>query len=295
METINQISDLLSSIQTEHPIIFYSFIFAYAASFATFLNVVIFRMPFIMDKEWCEDATAFLAHKGVKHDEIKPNNLMYSVIGGRSHCPICFDQIPLYYNIPILGWLMLKGKSACCKQPIPFRYIGFELLYTAGVLVIFTQFSIMQSVFLSLFLFVGLAIAAIDAKTTFIPDFLSYTLLWSGLIASTMGVFNTPIESIIGASGSFLFLYVIAKSYTMVRGIDGMGAGDFKLVAAIGAWTGIAAMPFTLLLACFTTFFLMIMSKTMLRTIPGMQNLQGAPFGPGLIISGLIMTIHQIL
>ncbi|MGD1524507.1 prepilin peptidase [Vibrio harveyi] len=294
MDFLNELYTGLQSMKADLPWMFYAIIFAFAASFATFLNVVIFRLPYIMDREWCEDAEAFLEHKGVKHEQIKRDSLIYSVIGGRSHCTSCKTQIPIYYNVPILGWLLLRGKSACCGSRIPFRYLGFELAYTASALALFWIFPLITAFYLSAFLFIALAITAIDMKTTFIPDSLSYGLLWLGLAASLNNIVVSPSEAIVGVIVSFLALTFVAKFYQLVRGIDGMGGGDFKLLAAISAWTGAIGIPYVLLGACLLTVIFSLFAGVV-RKIPGLNNVKGMPFGPGLAIAGFGYVIYSLL
>lgn len=293
MEFLNELYLGLQSMKTGAPIAFYAIIFSFAASFATFLNVVIYRTPFIMDRNWCEDAEAFLAHKNVEHGKIKRENALHSKIGGRSYCPSCNALIPIYYNIPILGSLMLRGKTACCRKPILFKYFAVEIAYTTGVMALFWAFPLITAAYLSAFLFIAISIAAIDMKTTFIPDHLTYLLLWIGLAASTSQTIVDMHSSILGAIIAYVALAGTAKLYQVIRGTEGMGAGDFKLIAAIAAWTGIMGIPYVLLGACALTILLGIFGKA-IRKIPGLDNVKGAPFGPGLVVSGFVYTVLSL-
>lgn len=237
----------------------------------SFLNVVIHRLPVMINDIWESDTT-----------EQKQFNLSWP----GSHCPTCGHELSWKDNIPIVSWLLLRGKCRYCGEPISVRYLVVEML--AGLWGVFAwTYSTDFYVFGSLFAFgaVLLALTIIDFETYLLPDDLTYPLMWGGLLASlnSWGVVSVA-ESLYGAAAGYALLYSIAKIFEKYSGKEGMGHGDFKLYAALGAWLGIKALPMILLVACCFTLILALFFRA------GKDN--ALPFGPGLCFSGYILIVY---
>ena len=259
----------------------YCYIFAVLVSLAigSFLNVVILRYPTMLNAEWQAEAKSFL-----DDTEYVPPAHDFNLSKPDSHCPQCKNPLKWWHNIPLLSFIVLRGRCAKCKQPISWRYPIIEvltLLCTLAVVISlgFTLYSLMVVILT----WVMIAQAGIDAEHQFIPDNLSYSMLWLGLLVSATGI--GPIStalSIYGAALGYLALWLIAKAFYLLRKKQGMGHGDFKLLAMLGAWTGPTMLPFILIIACVLSLAMSaawLLCKKMKTDTP-------IPFGPSLCIGG---------
>ena len=210
----------------------------------SFLNVVIHRLPLMMEREWKLDSAELL---GVKVDAPAPITLSTP----RSRCPSCNHMIAWHENIPVLSYLRLGGKCSQCKTPISKRYPAIEIL-TA---LLFAACGVHFGAQLSTLLWCGLvatliALAFIDLDTQFLPDSLTLPLLWAGIASAAFGWIPVSLkDSVFGAMAGYLSLWFVFHAYRIIRGREGMGAGDFKLLAALGAWMGWLAIPSNILLS----------------------------------------------
>lgn len=198
----------------------------------SFLNVVIHRLPLMMERSWKLESAEML---GVKVEVGEP----IGIATPRSRCPSCGHQIKWHENIPVLGWLRLKGRCSQCKTPISKRYPFVELLTGALFAAVAWRFG-PQPVALLWCLMVAalLAAAGIDWDTTLLPDSITLPLLWAGLIASVLGLTIPLPTAVWGAVAGYLSLWSIYWFFKLTTGKEGMGFGDFKLLAALGAWLG---------------------------------------------------------
>jgi len=210
----------------------------------SFLNVVIHRLPMMMEREWKLDSAELL---GVKIDEPAPITLS----SPRSRCPSCGHQIAWHENIPVLSYLRLGGKCAECKTPISKRYPAIEILTALLFAACGVQFGAQPATLLWCGLIATLiALAFIDLDTQFLPDSLTLPLLWAGIASAAFGWIPVSLkDSVFGAMAGYLSLWFVFHAYRIVRGREGMGAGDFKLLAALGAWMGWLAIPSIILLS----------------------------------------------
>ncbi|HKX43703.1 MAG TPA: A24 family peptidase [Burkholderiaceae bacterium] len=210
----------------------------------SFLNVVIHRLPLMMEREWKLDSAELL---GVAIAEPAPITLSTP----RSRCPSCGHQIAWHENIPVLSWLRLRGKCSACKTPISMRYPAIEIL--TGLL--FAAVGVHFGAHPTTLLWCGLvatlvALAFIDLDTQFLPDSLTLPLVWAGIASAAFGWIPVSLkDSVYGAMAGYLSLWLVFHAYRIIRGREGMGAGDFKLLAALGAWMGWLAIPSIILLA----------------------------------------------
>jgi leader peptidase (prepilin peptidase)/N-methyltransferase len=210
----------------------------------SFLNVVIHRLPLMMEREWKLDSAELL---GVKIDEPAPITLSTP----RSRCPSCGHQIAWHENIPVLSYLRLRGKCAECKTPISKRYPAIEILTALLFAACGMRFGAQPVTLLWCGLVATLiALAFIDLDTQFLPDSLTLPLLWAGIASAAFGWIPVSLkDSVLGAMAGYLSLWIVFHAYRIIRGREGMGAGDFKLLAALGAWMGWLAIPSIILLS----------------------------------------------
>jgi len=267
----------LSVLLQQNSTIFISLSVIFGVLVGSFLNVVIYRLPKIMQREWHNNC---LELQGV---EI-PSVAKYSLASPRSACPQCGHKLSALENIPLISYLLLKGKCRSCKTPISLRYPLIEAL--SGVLIglISWKFGYSSlSLFAWIFTFALIALTFIDFDTQLLPDDITLPLLWLGLLFNLNSGFTDLNSAVIGAMAGYLSLWSIYWIFKLVTGKDGMGYGDFKLLAAIGAWFGWQLLPAVILLSSILGagigIALIVLSKRG-REIP-------MPFGPFLAIGGI--------
>ena len=248
----------------------------------SFLNVVIYRVPKMMQRE----SDNYVAHESGKP---LPHTDRFNLILPRSGCPHCGHQITALENIPVLSYLILRGKCSACKAPISVRYPIVELLtglLSAGVIWYFG--SGVAGLAALVFLYLLIAMSFIDADTTLLPDDLTLPLLWLGLLVNIPGIFVPLQDAVIGAAAGYLSLWSIFWIFKLATGKEGMGYGDFKLLAALGAWLGWKMLPVIILsssLVGAVVGVILIIVARRGRNIP-------IPFGPYLAAAGLVTLFH---
>lgn len=264
------------------PVYFYIFTVLFALCVGSFLNVVIARLPKMILSEWRTDCRELLDLPEEKEPKI---NLIFP----RSHCPKCQTTISAWQNIPLLSFIILKGKCRNCKEKISWRYPTVELITAILALLCAIHFGqTLAFLFSLLFLFYAIAIFFIDLDHQLIPDCLSLSLLWVGLIANTHTMFTDINIAVLSAAGAYLFLWIFIQLFYWVTGKVGMGNGDFKLYAAFGAWMGWQVLPLILLMssligAIVGIIYLRISNQT--KDTP-------VPFGPFLIAAGFVALLY---
>lgn len=248
-----EILDILES----SPILLLMATFVVSLLIGSFLNVVIYRFPVSMEYEWTNDSINHLAEK---HHELKesldkyiPKQSPPSIIWARSNCQNCNHQIKAWENIPVLGFLFLRGKCSGCKTKISHRYWIIEL-FTAliSTLVVFHFGWTLESLAGLVLTWFLISIALIDFDTLVIPDQFSLTLMWIGIFISLWSIFIEPSAAIKGALLGYLLLWSIFHVFKLVTGKDGMGYGDFKLLAAGGAWFGMQSVAVIVVMSAFS-------------------------------------------
>ena len=244
----------------------------------SFLNVVIYRTPKIMEQEWKREY-----HEYFHADQERIFEEKITLSSPASTCPKCKTPIRWYQNIPVISWLLLKGKCGSCQNPISIRYPFIELLTCVCSLVVVAVFGAsLQMVFGVIFTWVLITLTFIDFDTQLLPDQFTYPLAVLGLAVNSYALYTTATSSIWGLIIGFLCLWTVAKAYTLLRKQEGMGCGDFKLLAALGAWMGPFMLP------------LIILLSSLLGSIIGMillkKNKQSKAFafGPYIAIAGWI-------
>jgi leader peptidase (prepilin peptidase)/N-methyltransferase len=272
------VSDLVLFFQL-HLMIYLTFLFILGLLIGSFLNVVIYRLPIMMQREWRCDCLEFLEQPSETSTEKFDLNMP------RSRCGECGHAISALENIPILSYMALKGKCRACKTPISMRYPLVELLTGLISLIIGWHFGVslqaLAGLFLSWFL---IAASGIDLGHKLLPDTITLPLMWLGILLSLFNVFIDLETSVIGAIAGYLCLWSIFMMFKLVTGKEGMGHGDFKLLAALGAWCGwkmlLVIVLTSSLVGAIVGILMIILSKTG-------RNTQ-IPFGPYLAVAGWI-------
>jgi len=248
----------------------------------SFLNVVILRLPARMAAQWRREAQAELALEA--GDEPLPPG----IVREPSHCPQCKHRLSIADNVPLFSWLALRGRCRYCRAPISTQYPLVELLSGVLSVLVVWKFGPGWSALAGLaFTWTLIALAGIDFRTQLLPDQLTYPLLWLGLLLSLLPMFVLPAPSILGAALGYLSLWSVYWLFKLLTGKEGMGYGDFKLLAALGAWMGPGALLPVILLSSLVGALLggtLILLRRHGREVP-------MPFGPFIAMAGWIWFI----
>jgi leader peptidase (prepilin peptidase)/N-methyltransferase len=244
----------------------------------SFVNVVIHRLPKMLERGW-EAQCAEL------RGEVPADAPTYNLVVPRSACPSCGHRIAALENVPVLSWLALRGRCSACKAAIPVRYPIVETLGGLLAAVAIWRFGLTpQGVGACVLLWSLLALTMIDFDTQLLPDDLTLPLLWAGLACNLWSVFASLSDAVIGAMAGYLSLWTIYWLFKLVRGKEGMGYGDFKLLAALGAWLGWQVLPLIVLLSSVVGAVIGLS----LIVFRGRDHSIPMPFGPYLAIAGAI-------
>jgi leader peptidase (prepilin peptidase)/N-methyltransferase len=248
----------------------------------SFLNVVIHRLPKMMERQWRAECAELAGQE-------PPPAERYNLVVPRSACPSCGHRIGALENIPVLSWLALRGKCAGCKTRISARYPAVELLTGAlsGYIAWHFGFGLAAAGAL-LFTWAMIALTFIDLDTFYLPDSITLPLLWLGLLFNLNATYVALPSAVVGATAGYLSLWSVYWVFKWATGKEGMGYGDFKLLAAIGAWLGWTMLPLTILLSSLVGAVIgigMIAFAGRGRNVP-------IPFGPYLAIAGMIALLH---
>ncbi|HDT5892504.1 prepilin peptidase [Aeromonas hydrophila] len=271
---------LITDVFHSLPWLYFSLVFLFSLMIGSFLNVVIHRLPIMLEREWQAE------YLGYFNPETQPQQEdRYNLMVPRSACPHCGHAITAMENIPLLSWLWLKGRCRECQAPISVRYPLVELLTALLSLVVAATFAPGWGLLAALLLtWVLVALTFIDLDKMLLPDQLTLPLLWGGLLFNLAGGFSPLADAVIGAMAGYLVLWSLYWAFKLLTGKEGMGYGDFKLLAALGAWLGWQALPIVLLLSSLVGAFIGI-GLILLRNHH--QN-KPIPFGPYLAIAGWI-------
>ena len=255
----------------------------------SFLNVVIHRLPIMLERDWKAQCIEYLGDNIVLKDaETAGSNSKYNLVVPRSACPTCKQPITALQNIPVLSYVFLGGKCAGCKTRISVRYPLVEAM--TGLLTGFLawRFGVTwMAAFAIIYVWALIALTFIDADTTLLPDDITLPLLWLGLLVNTGGAFTDVSSAILGAAGGYLVLWTVYWGFKLLTGKDGMGYGDFKLLAAIGAWLGWQLLPLVILLSAAVGTVVGIAGIL----LKGRDKGAKLPFGPYLAAAGFIAMI----
>ena len=270
-------------MQTQ-PWFFYTTAFFVSLAIGSFLNVVIYRLPKMMQTQWQGECRLLLADELAQGDAQEPQST-FNLITPASTCPKCKSKIKPWQNIPVLSWLLLGGKCANCKNPISVRYPAIELITALLGTVVAWQLGASELALLYIAVtWCLVALTFIDIDHMLLPDQITLPLVWLALLASVFGITIPPGEAIIGAAAGYLSLWSVYWLFKLVTGKEGMGYGDFKLMAVFGALLGWQALPIIILLSSVVGAVLGIT----LLTIQGRDKATPIPFGPYIAIAGWI-------
>jgi len=246
----------------------------------SFLNVVIYRLPRMMEREWRADCAELAGQEA-------PPQERYNLVVPRSRCPGCGRGIRALENIPLVSWLALRGRCAGCGARISLRYPLVELLAGLGAAGAAAHFGFgLAALGAMLFIWCAIALAFIDQATGYLPDDITLPLLWAGLLLSLAGVFVPVGDAVVGAAAGYLSLWSIYWAYRLLTGKEGMGYGDFKMNAAIGAFFGWKILPLVILVS--SVVGLLFGALQMLAAKRGWDGAFRFHFGPYLALGAIV-------
>jgi leader peptidase (prepilin peptidase) / N-methyltransferase len=287
---LNDVALLYSS----SPALFVGSVFILGLIVGSFLNVVIYRLPVMLEREWRTQAADVLAGGSASAPE--PANERFTLSTPRSACPKCKAPITAWQNIPVVSWLVLRGRCASCKTRISARYPLVEL--ASGVLSAWVAWHFGFGVPAACALLVTwslIALTGIDVDHQLLPDNITLPLMWAGLVAAvaigpTVGTALpvSPKDAVLGATVGYLSLWLVFHAFKLVTGKEGMGYGDFKLFAALGAWLGWKLLPLVIILSAATGAALGIL----MIVLRGRDRSAPMPFGPYLAAAGWIAMMY---
>ena len=281
--TFMNLALVLKELEFSHPIFFYLIFFSGGLLIGSFLNVLIYRLPKMMEQEWRDDCNLLLDIKSPAKE-----SQAYNLFLPLSFCPNCQCKIFLLEKIPIISFILLGGRCKECKERISWRYPIIEIISGISALCVAINFGIsIQTIPALLFTFSLLALSAIDFEHKFLPDNITLSFLWLGVICNIFEIFTDIYSCLFGAIFGYLTFWVIYTVFKILTGKETIGRGDFKLLAMLGAWLGWQLLP------------LIIFLSSLLGSIVGigltLANLhkrsQPIAFGPYLAIAGWIALI----
>lgn len=291
---LNDVADLYAA----SPALFAGSVFLISLLIGSFLNVVIHRLPIMLEREWRAQAAEFVedATTGARAPEPSGAPEHYTLVSPRSACPRCQAPITAWQNIPVLSWLALRGRCAACKAPISVRYPAVEL--TTAILSAWAAWHFGFGAAAACAVAVTwtlIALTGIDIDHQLLPDSITLPLVWAGLLAAVVigpipgtALPVSPRDAVIGAAAGYLSLWLVFHAFKLITGKEGMGYGDFKLFAALGAWLGWKLLPLVIVLAAATGALLgilMIVARGRDRAAP-------MPFGPYLAGAGWLAMMY---
>ena len=268
----------------------------FGLTIGSFLNVVIHRLPRMLFTNWRNECEQFLRENNESPLFIDKTNGNYNLAVPRSSCPSCNAAIKAWQNIPVLSYLLLGGKCGNCKTTISLRYPVVEIITGLMSGVVVYQLGFTQGAGLALLLTWSLIVLTlIDADHQLLPDNITLPLLWLGLAANSFGVFIDLQSAVIGAIAGYLSLWSVYWMFKLLTGKEGMGFGDFKLLAALGAWMGWQQLPLIIILSSLVGAIYGIAAII----FAGKDKSKPIPFGPYLAVAGWIAffwgdTINQL-
>ncbi|MBN3764829.1 prepilin peptidase [Burkholderia sp. Ac-20365] len=258
-----------------------AFVIAFGLVIGSFLNVVVHRLPIMLERAWRAEVSDATGH-AFDEDGLPER---YNLWLPRSACPHCGHVLRAWENVPVFSYLVLRGRCSQCKGRVSFRYPLLELSSAALALGALVTFGATGTALAAFGLCATLlAMSAIDIDTHLLPDSMTLPLLWAGLIVNFNMVFANLHDAVIGAIAGYLALWCVHWLFKLVRGVEGMGYGDFKLLAALGAWLGWAALPQIILIAAVTGAVVGLVATWIGR----MRFEEPLPFGPFLAAGGAV-------
>lgn len=276
------------SVLEQYPAYFYGLTLMLGLLIGSFLNVVIHRLPIMMEREFKQEASEYFELSAESEQLTEHQSEHYNLVVPRSACPKCQHQITALENIPVLSYLWLRGKCSQCSTAISARYPLVELLTGLLSLAVAVKFGVSWQCFAALILTWSLvALTFIDIDKMLLPDSIVLPVLWLGVLFNINGLFADLTSSIVGTMIGYLSLWSIYWAFKLVTGKEGMGYGDFKLFALLGAWFGWEYLPMTILLSSVAGAVIGIA----ILALKGQDKNIPIPFGPYLAIAGWVTLI----
>jgi leader peptidase (prepilin peptidase)/N-methyltransferase len=269
---------------SNNPTFFFGVTFIFSLMIGSFLNVVIFRLPKMLEQGWKKECREFLADELTASNNPE-NEQVITLSTPSSSCPSCQHKIAFYENVPVISWLFLRGQCSQCHEKISLRYPLVELATALLSVTIATHFGVTFTTLMLLILTWGLiCLTLIDIDHMLLPDQITLPLLWLGLLVNLNGAIVPLSDSVIGAVAGYMSLFSIFWLFKLVTGKEGMGHGDFKLLAVFGAWIGWQLLPLLILMASAVGAVIGIS----MMVFKNHQRGQVIPFGPYLAVAGWI-------
>lgn len=271
------------SIILDNPLLLSFFAGILGLLVGSFLNVLIYRLPVMMQRGWKQECQEFL-----ELPITEPSPKVFNLCLPASHCPNCDAGIKSYQNIPVFSYLFLKGKCAACQQKISLRYPFVEALTgVASAVVAYQMGGGLETLFALFLTWTLIALSGIDIDHQLLPDNITLPVLWLGLLLNLFGIYTDITSSLIGAMAGYLSLWSIYQLFKLVTGKEGMGYGDFKLLALLGAWLG---WQYLVIIVLLSSLVGAIIGISMMIILGRDKNIP-IPFGPYLAIAGWIALI----
>jgi leader peptidase (prepilin peptidase)/N-methyltransferase len=287
----------LAALYTDNLVFFAGSVFVLGLVIGSFLNVVIYRLPIMLEREWRAQASELLPAAGdaaMTAPAVTPERFTLST--PRSACPACKTPIKSWQNIPLISWVLLRGRCASCTVKISVRYPLIEL--TTGILSAWVAWHFGFGVPAACALPVTwtlIALTGIDIDHQLLPDSITLPLMWAGLLAAVIvgPIAGSPIpvsahDAIVGAASGYVSLWLVFHTFRLITGKEGMGYGDFKLFAALGAWLGWQLLPLVILLSAAAGALLGIL----MIVLRGRDRSAPMPFGPYLAAAGWLAMMY---
>ena len=245
----------------------------------SFLNVVAYRLPRRMQAQWHKECSELL---GIQNT---PAPAAHGLVSPRSRCPQCNRAIPALENVPILSFVLLRGRCRGCGKPISWRYPLIELVSALATIAVAVRFGpSLQALAAAVLSWSLIALSAIDFEYKLLPDDITLPLLWCGIILNMFGLFTSVYDSLLGTMAGYLILWLVYHGFRLLTSKEGMGYGDFKLLAMLGAWTGWQLLPFIIIVSSLVGAVVGV--TLMFRR--GHDRGTPIPFGPYLSVAGWI-------
>ena len=272
----------LGELYQTQPLIMLLMVAIFSLMVGSFLNVIIYRLPIIMEREWKTQCQEFLGHPDTETLPVE----RYNLVVPRSRCPHCNHLIGAWENVPVISYLLQKGRCRHCGKPISMRYPVIEALTAVLSVMVIHNFGLTWSSMYLLVLTWGLiSLSFIDLDHHLLPDNLTLPLMWLGLLIAVFGIGVVDLKSaIVGTMIGYVSLWTIFQLFRLATGKEGMGYGDFKLLAVFGAWLGWQQLPLIILLASFVGAVVGVLNILIRKQ----DKNQPIPFGPFLCTAGFI-------
>jgi leader peptidase (prepilin peptidase)/N-methyltransferase len=271
-------------VYSNYPYLVYTSSLLLGLIVGSFLNVVIYRLPVMMERDWREQCEELCGKETPESPKEK-----FNLVVPRSRCGSCDRMIKAWQNIPVISYLLLKGRCSACGAKISLQYPVVELITGLLSVWVVVHFGFAWTALAALLLTWALiALSVIDFRETLLPDDITLPFLWLGLLCSLGSLFVTPVDAIIGAAAGYLSLWAVYWVFKLITGKEGMGYGDFKLLAMLGAWMGWQALPAIVILSS----FIGAVVGLSLIVFTGRDRQIPIPFGPYLAVAGWIYLLY---